>query len=65
MNKKTKNFYSLAEASEILGLSRQTLVRLIRDEKVPGVKLGRQYRIPRKPIDRIVKDAASFEMTAR
>lgn len=35
------------EAAEILRLSEATVRRLIRQKKLPGAKIGRDYRIPK------------------
>lgn len=43
-------FYSIDEISEILGLSNQTIRKLIKNEKLFAIKLGRVYRIPRSSL---------------
>lgn len=39
-------FYSVQEVAEILGLSEQTIRKLIHDGKLGALRLGRTYRIP-------------------
>lgn len=50
--------YSVAEAARLLGVSDESLYRLLRKgEAVAGVraiKLGRSYRLPKRPLDAAV-----------
>lgn len=43
-------FYSVDQVCEILGLSNQTVRKLIKNEILFAVKLGRVYRIPRSSL---------------
>lgn len=43
-------FYSVDETSKVLGLSNQTVRKLIKNEKLFAIKLGRVYRIPRSSL---------------
>lgn len=38
-------FYTIDDISEILGLTRQTVSKYIKDEKINAIKLGKSYRI--------------------
>lgn len=44
------NFYTVDEVSEILALSNQTIRKLIKNEILFAIKLGRIYRIPRSSL---------------
>lgn len=39
-------FYSVQEVAEILGLSEQTIRKLIHEGNLKAMRLGRMYRIP-------------------
>lgn len=43
-------YYTVEEVSEILALSNQTIRKLIKEERLHAVKLGRVYRIPRSAL---------------
>lgn len=43
-------FYTVDEVSEILGLSNQTIRKLIRNGQLYAIKLGRVYRIPKSSL---------------
>lgn len=43
------------EVAEILRVSLQTVLRLIRDGKLHAVKVGRQWRIPRDSLLGVTK----------
>ena len=38
-------FLTLVEAAEILRVSRRTLLRMIKQKKIPSLKVGGQWRI--------------------
>lgn len=48
-----KEFLSINEASELLNVSRWTISRAIKDERLKAVKLGRRVIIRRKDIDQL------------
>lgn len=41
---------SAEQLMEMLSISRATAYRLLSDKKIPAVKVGRQYRIPKNRI---------------
>lgn len=41
-----KNFYKIKEVCNITGLTRATLYTLVRNGKLPFIKVGKQYLIP-------------------
>jgi excisionase family DNA binding protein len=49
-------YYTLEEAAQLLRVSRQTVLRLLRSGRAQGVKIGRQWRI---------LGAALLELSAR
>lgn len=44
------DFYTVDEVSEILGLSNQTIRKLIRNGQLYAIRLGRVYRIPKSSL---------------
>jgi excisionase family DNA binding protein len=38
------NFLTLAEAAQVLRLSKRTILRMIQKRKIPATRLGRQWR---------------------
>jgi excisionase family DNA binding protein len=50
-------FLSVAQASELLGLSGPTLYRAIRDGQFPAIKVRGRYVVPGKAIDQMEDDA--------
>jgi len=50
----TNEIYTLKEAEEILKLSRSTILRLIKKNKLKTAKIGRQHRILGREILKMV-----------
>ena len=51
-----KTFYRPDEVARILGLSRRTIYRMIRDGRLPGIKFGKNpWRIPCESLTAIIK----------
>jgi excisionase family DNA binding protein len=44
------------EASKILSIRYESLMKLIHSGQIPAVRIGRVYRIPRKAIEKIVAE---------
>jgi adenine-specific DNA-methyltransferase len=51
-----KEFYTIEEASEILGVTRQTVSKYIKQEKINAVKLGKSYRIYKRSFADFIND---------
>lgn len=45
------NMYSAEEAARILGLQVRTVRNYVRDGRLPGVRIGKQYRIARADLE--------------
>lgn len=41
-----KQFYSIAEISNILGISTVTIRKLIKNQTIPAIKIGKMFKIP-------------------
>jgi excisionase family DNA binding protein len=54
-----KRYYRPDEVAALLALSRRTIYRMIRDGRLPGVKLGPgPWRIPRTSLEGLLQDHA-------
>ena len=47
---------SVKQASEILEISKPTLIRYIRQGKVKAIRMGHVYKITQEEVERILKD---------
>ncbi len=47
----SEQLYSADEAAEILGLQVRTVRNYVRDGRLPGVRIGKQYRIARSALE--------------
>lgn len=51
----TKMVYTVAETAELLGVSRNTVYRLIKDGTLKAKKIG-SMKIPRKALERLLEE---------
>ncbi len=51
-----ENVLTLQEAAQYLRLSEMTVLRLAHQGKVPGAKIGRQWRFSREKIEKLILD---------
>jgi adenine-specific DNA-methyltransferase len=51
-----EEFYTIEEVSNILGVTRQTVSKYIKQEKINAVKLGKSYRIYKKDFADFIND---------
>ena len=49
-----RDFITTTEAARRLGITRQTLSLYLRQGKLRGVKLGKEWRIPRNELERLL-----------
>lgn len=56
--------YSAEEAAQILGLQVRTVRNYVREGRLPGVRIGKQYRIARADLDVFAAGAAGREQFA-
>ena len=52
----TKDVMSIKELSEYLGIGKSKIYNLIRQNKIPASKIGRQYRFSKEVIDNWLKE---------
>lgn len=52
---------NLEQASEVLGVSEKTLIKLLREEHLPARKIGREWRFSRDALIRWLADGDSLD----
>ncbi len=52
---KEKKFYTIKETTEILGISENEILRIIKSKKIPVLKVGRALRISGENIHRFLE----------
>ncbi len=55
---------TVAEVADYLRLNEATIYRLVQQGKLPGVKLGRQWRFKREAIDQLLAEGFETEADA-
>ena len=61
----TREVMDIREASEYLGVSRETLYKYVYEEKIPAFKLGNRWKFKKTVLDRwMEKQSAQFEQRA-
>ena len=50
------NFYTVREVAGILGVSLMTVYRLVREKRLPSIRVGRSYRIPESAVNKAVTE---------
>ena len=55
------DFITVPEAARRLGVTRQTMALYMRQGKLRGVKLGKEWRIPRQEFERLLAGAPGTE----
>lgn len=49
------------QVAEYLQMSQITVCRLAREKKLPGLKIGKEWRFPKALIDRLIASGSNFE----
>jgi excisionase family DNA binding protein len=49
------DFITTAEAARRLGITRQTMTTYLRTGRVRGIKLGKDWRIPKQEFERLMQ----------
>ena len=61
----TREVMDIREASEYLGVSRETLYKYVYEKKIPGFKLGNRWKFKKTVLDNwMEKQSAQFEHQA-
>jgi excisionase family DNA binding protein len=56
------DFMTTTEAAERLGTTRQTIALYIRQGKIPAVRFGKEYRIPRVAFEGLLQAPPAVEV---
>ena len=56
---------TVEEAAKVLRISQVTLRRLLRESKLPGVKVGNVWRIPRSALEAFLAGPSSGQTEAK
>lgn len=54
----TKKTYTVDEVMKLFGVSRDTVIRMIKDGRLDGKKVGLRYEITEESIIRLVKEGS-------
>lgn len=54
-----KEFYSLEEVADLLGVNYQLIYKLVRGGQLPAVRIGRLYRVVRRDLDAFIAESKS------
>jgi excisionase family DNA binding protein len=52
-----KEFYSLEELAELLGVNYQLIYKLVRSGELPAARIGKVYRVTRRDLDEYVEQS--------
>jgi len=55
----TREVMGMREASEYLGVSRETLYKYVYEEKIPAFKLGNRWKFKKTVLDRWMEKAST------
>ncbi len=61
MKSKTTDIMTTKQLAEYLQMSQITICRLARDKKLPGLKIGKEWRFPKALIDRLIASGSNFD----
>jgi len=64
-SQRTRRFFTVAEAAELLGLSEPTVYRAIRSGEFPAIKVRGRYVVPAKAIDEMEASALASALAER
>lgn len=53
----TMNFMTVDEIAEALRVHRRTVLRWVRERRIPAVRIGRSPRIPREYVEKMIAEA--------
>lgn len=60
MSSEDVKVYSVKEVAKILQTSRQQVRRMIQNEELAAVKVGREWRIPAERLEEFLEDTGVF-----
>lgn len=51
------NFMTVAEVAAVMRVSKMTVYRLVHNQELPAVRVGRSFRVPRQAVDDYLNDS--------
>lgn len=57
MNKLEDEFYTIDETARILKLSNQTIRKMLKENKIAYIKIGKNYRISKNQLNVVLKES--------
>ncbi|MFC4560087.1 helix-turn-helix domain-containing protein [Virgibacillus kekensis] len=51
----TREIMTIAQVAEYLQLSEMTTYKLVQENKIPGFKIGRHWRVKREDLDELIE----------
>ncbi|HCG99088.1 MAG: hypothetical protein A2074_02395 [Candidatus Aquicultor primus] len=61
MKKSITDIMTAKQLAEYLQMSQITVCRLAREKKLPGLKIGKEWRFPKALIDKYIASGSNFE----
>ncbi|MDI6816245.1 MAG: helix-turn-helix domain-containing protein [Actinomycetota bacterium] len=61
MKKTITDIMTAKQLAEYLQMSQITVCRLAREKKLPGLKIGKEWRFPKALIDKYIASGSNFE----
>lgn len=61
MKKTITEIMTAKQLAEYLQMSQITVCRLAREKKLPGLKIGKEWRFPKALIDKYIASGSNFE----
>jgi excisionase family DNA binding protein len=52
------NFFCVSSVSDVIGVSKPTVRRLIRDQKLPAVRIGKKYFVKKCDLDTFIEESS-------
>jgi excisionase family DNA binding protein len=56
-----KEFYSLEEVADLLGVNYQLIYKLVRSGQLPAARLGKVYRVSRRDLDAYLEQSKTHQ----
>ncbi len=61
MKGRSAEIMTTKQLAEYLQMSQITICRLAREKKLPGLKIGKEWRFPKELIDRFIASGSNFD----
>jgi len=61
MKNSSTEIMTAKQLAEYLQMSQITICRLAREKKLPGLKIGKEWRFPKALIDKLIASGSNFE----